>query len=231
MLVLLCIIFAPVPLMHCTVLLLAHIISYTLDRTEPKLEEPTEKAQHEDPANLASVFDFILLEIISISRTALRSCGYTPKIIMMIEKVSKIEFLKDHEMTDLKPQFPNESDISMDVPTSSTGPHSTRSGSTARAPATSSSSSGVLRVLKSMFAWCRDTHQRQDVLLSNQRRQNEKMDIDKFDEFPLPVPPLDDDPFATLSAANIAAMEAAPDANEASSSEYEDDDDGDDDDE
>jgi hypothetical protein len=57
------------------------------------------------------------------------------------------------------------------------------------------------------------------------------MDIDKFDEFPLPVPPLDNDPFATLSATNIAAMEAAPDANEASSSEYEDDDDVDDDDE
>jgi hypothetical protein len=50
-----------------------------------------------------SVFDFILQEIISISWTALRSCGYAPQIMMMIEKVSKIEFLKDHEMTDLKP--------------------------------------------------------------------------------------------------------------------------------
>jgi hypothetical protein len=30
------------------------------------------------------VFDFILHEIISISRTALRSCGYAPQIIMMI---------------------------------------------------------------------------------------------------------------------------------------------------
>jgi hypothetical protein len=45
------------------------------------------------------------------------------------------------------------------------------------------------------------------MLLSNQRRQNKKMGID---EFSLPVPPLDDDPFATLSAADIAAMEAAP---------------------
>jgi hypothetical protein len=178
-----------------------------------------------------SVFDFILSEIISISRTALRSCGYTPKIIMIIEKVSKIEFLKDNEMTDLKPRFPNEPVISMDVPSSSTGPHSTRSGSTAPAPATSSSSSGVLRVLKSMLAWCRDTHQCQDVLLSNQRRPNEKMGIDKFDEFPLHVPPVDDDPFATLSATDIAAIEAAPDIDEASSSEYEDDEDGDDDDE
>jgi hypothetical protein len=61
-----------------------------------------------------------------------------------------------------------------------------------------------------MFAWCRDTRQRQDMLLSNQRRQNEKMGIDKFDEFPLPVPLLDDDPFTSLSAAaDIAAMEAA----------------------
>jgi hypothetical protein len=61
-----------------------------------------------------------------------------------------------------------------------------------------------------MFAWCRSTRQRQDMLLSNQRRQNEKMGIDKFDEFPLPVPLLDDDPFTSLSAAaDITAMEAA----------------------
>jgi hypothetical protein len=45
-----------------------------------------------------------------------------------------------------------------------------------------------------------------------------------IDEFSLPVPPLDDDPFATLSAADIAAMEATPDADEASGIEYEDDD-------
>jgi hypothetical protein len=49
------------------------------------------------------------------------------------------------------------------------------------------------------------------MLLSNQRCQNEKMGIDEFDEFPFPVPPLDDDLFASLSAADIAAMEASPD--------------------
>jgi hypothetical protein len=111
-------------------------------------------------------------------------------------------------MTDLKPQFLNELVISMDVPSASAGPHSTCSG--AAAPSlgvSSSSSSGVLRVLKNMFAWCCDTRQCQDVLLSNQRHQNKKMGID---EFPLLVTPLDDDPFATLSAADIAAMEAAP---------------------
>jgi hypothetical protein len=67
------------------------------------------------------------------------------------------------------------------------------------------------------------------VLLSNQRRQNEKMGIDDFDEFPLPHPPLNEDSFASLSAADITAMEAAPDTDDASDSEYEDDEEGKDD--
>jgi hypothetical protein len=47
------------------------------------------------------------------------------------------------------------------------------------------------------------------------------MGIDEFDEFPLPMPPLDDDPFASLSTVDIAAMEATPDVDEATDSEYE----------
>jgi hypothetical protein len=79
-----------------------------------------------------------------------------------------------------------------------------------------------------MFAWCCDTHQCQDVLLSNQRRQNEKLGIDEFDEFPLPVPPLDDDPFTSLSTADLAAMEASPIGDEETSgSKYEEDEDDD----
>jgi hypothetical protein len=129
--------------------------------------------------------------------TALHSCGYASQIMMMIEKVSKIYFWKDHEMTDLKPQFLNEPMISMDVPSSSAAP-------------SSSSSSGVLRVLKSMFPWCRDTCQRQDVILSNQRCLSEKMGINKFNEFPLPVPHLDDDPFTSLSTTDLTAIWRPP---------------------
>jgi hypothetical protein len=162
----------------------------------------------------------MLQEIISISRTTLCSCGYAPQIMMMIEKVSEIEFLKDHEISDLKPQFPATPIISKDVPSASAPPRSTRSGTAAppsAPPSSSSSSGGVLR-LKSMLAWCRDTRQIQDVLLSNQRRQNEKLGIN---EFSLPVPPLDDDLFTSLSAADIAAMEAAVDDTEGGSgSEY-----------
>jgi hypothetical protein len=79
-----------------------------------------------------------------------------------------------------------------------------------------------------MFAWCCDTRQCQDILLSNQRCQNEKMGIV---EFPLPVPTLDDDPFASLSATDIADREATDDAKDGSDSEYEDDKEGEGDDE
>jgi hypothetical protein len=53
-----------------------------------------------------------------------------------------------------------------------------------------------------------DTWQCQDVLLSNQHRQNDKLDINEFDKFPLVEPPLDDDPFAFLTPTELAAMGA-----------------------
>jgi hypothetical protein len=36
----------------CTILLSAHVCSYTLDHVEPELEEPTEQAQAVDLTNL-----------------------------------------------------------------------------------------------------------------------------------------------------------------------------------
>jgi hypothetical protein len=89
---------------------------------------------------LISIFDFMFQEIINISKRALHSCGYAPQIMMMIERVTEREFLKDYEITNLKPQNPMAPTTTMDVP------------STSVAPRTSSSSDGVLRVLKSMFA-------------------------------------------------------------------------------
>jgi hypothetical protein len=80
-----------------------------------------------------------------------------------------------------------------------------------------------------MFAWCRDTHQRQDVILCNQCRQNEKMCIDDFNELPLPEPPLVKDPFTSHSATDLVAMEATDD-DATSDSEYEDDGEGEEDD-
>jgi hypothetical protein len=39
-----------------------------------------------------SVFDFILQEIISISRNTLHNCGYAPQLMYVIEKVTGIDF-------------------------------------------------------------------------------------------------------------------------------------------
>jgi hypothetical protein len=81
--------------------------------------------------------------------------------MFMIEKVMGIDFIKDKEITDLKPQFPAAPMIIMDVPSTSASPCTTRFGSAPPPLARSSSSfDSVLRVLKSMFAWCRDTRQR-----------------------------------------------------------------------
>jgi hypothetical protein len=38
--------------MHCIMLYLAHICSYTLDHAEPELEEPMEQAQAEEVTNI-----------------------------------------------------------------------------------------------------------------------------------------------------------------------------------
>jgi hypothetical protein len=60
------------------------------------------------------------------------------------------------------------------------------------------------------------------------------MGIDEFDDFPLPVPPLVDDPFTSLSTVDLVAMEADDDDTEGGSGsgyeEEEGDDDGDDED-
>jgi hypothetical protein len=45
--------FALAYLLHCIILLLAHINSYMLDRMEPELKEPMEQAQIKDFTNLA----------------------------------------------------------------------------------------------------------------------------------------------------------------------------------
>jgi hypothetical protein len=143
------------------------------------------------------VVNYFLVEILNISKSPLRSCGDAPQIMMMIEKVSGIEFVKDTFITDIKPQASIELIITKGMPSFSAA-CSTHSDM-APPPPTSSSGGGLLRVLKSMFHMCQDTRQCQDILLTIQHRQNEKLNIDESDEFPLVEPPLDEDLFASLT--------------------------------
>jgi hypothetical protein len=99
-----------------------------------------------------TVFDYILVEILNISKTPLRSYGYAPQIMMMIAKEMGIDFVKDIEITNIKPQASTTLTITMDVPSTSAASCSTCS-STATPPLISSSG-GLLRVLKSMFHMC-----------------------------------------------------------------------------
>jgi hypothetical protein len=156
--------------------------------------------------NLFCVFDYIVSEIINISMSPLQSYDYAPQIMMMIEKISGITFVKDMFITDIKPQAPTKPIITQAMPPPAATP-STRSST---APSSSSSSgSGLLKVLKSMFHMCRDTRQRQDILLSNQRHLHQKFKLEEFDEFPMVDPPLDDDPFASLTPTELAPMGVA----------------------
>jgi hypothetical protein len=93
-----------------------------------------------------SMFAYMLQEIISISWTALRNYGYAPQIMMMIERISGIDILKDHKITDLKPQFPVRPILIRDMPSSLAAAPSPRSGTAAppSALASSSSSGSVL---------------------------------------------------------------------------------------
>jgi hypothetical protein len=59
------------------------------------------------------------------------------------------------------------------------------------------------------------------VLLINQRDRNEKLGLEDFNKFPLPEPPLYEDPFASVSAADLASTEVAPADDD--DSDYEDD--------
>jgi hypothetical protein len=148
--------------------------------------------------------------------------------MMMIEKVTGVDFVKDIEITDIKPQALIVPIISIDVPYTFAPPRSTCSG-TAPPPPTSSSTGSILRVLKSIFYMFQDTRQHQDVLISK-HHQNDKLGLNEFDEFPLHEPPLDEDPFSFISPTDLSAMGDAPTADD-DGNEYEDDEDDEDDDE
>jgi hypothetical protein len=57
---------------------------------------------HED----FNAFDYILMEFWNIVVNPLRSCGYVPQIMCMIEKVIDMTFVKDVEHKTICPQVP-----------------------------------------------------------------------------------------------------------------------------
>jgi hypothetical protein len=163
------------------------------------------------------VFKYIVDEIWNIATNPLRSCGFAPYIQFMIESVAQEKFYKDVCHDPLRPVVLKDPRVS--CAGSSTRPaaapsHTTRSGGASSAPATNS---GILKMLRGIFATCRRTDQRLDVMdqrLQIVRRNQEIIHSQReelLQEFPgVPVFPPVLDPYSSLTPAELAAFGIGP---------------------
>jgi hypothetical protein len=159
------------------------------------------------------VFEYIMDEIWNIVTNPLRSCGFAPYIQFMIESVAQEKFYKDVRHDSLRPVVPKDPRASH-ASSSAAPARTTRSGGAPSAPVPNSK---ILKMLWSIFAACRRTDQRLDVM--DQRlqivRHNQEIIHSQWDEllqefpdvsvFP-PVP----DPYGSLTHAELAAFGICP---------------------
>jgi hypothetical protein len=159
------------------------------------------------------VFEYIVDEIWNIATNPLRSCGFAPYIQFMIESVVQEKFYKDVCHDSLHPT------VLKDPRASHAGSYAapsrtTRSGGAPSAPATNS---GILKMLRGIFATCRCTDQHLDVMdqylqivWCNQEIIHSQQD-EPLQEFPdVPVFPSVSDPYGSLTPAEFAAFGIGP---------------------
>jgi hypothetical protein len=106
------------------------------------------------------VFEYIVDEIWNIATNPLRSCGFAPCIQFMIESVAQEKFYKDVRYDSLCPAVPKDPRASR-AGSSAAPSCTTHNGGGPSAPATNS---GILEMLRGIFATCRRTDQRLDVM-------------------------------------------------------------------
>jgi hypothetical protein len=109
------------------------------------------------------VFEYIMDEIWNIDTNPLRSCGFAPYVQYMIEVVSHEKFYKDVRHEPLRPTVPKDPRAHC-ANTSTLGDassHTTRSGGASSA---SISKTSILKMFRVIFAMCRCTDQRMDVM-------------------------------------------------------------------
>jgi hypothetical protein len=156
-------------------------------------------------------------EIWNIATNHLRSCAFAPYIQFMIESVTQGKFYKDVCHDSLRPIVPMDPRASCAGSSSApavTPSCTTRSGGAPSAPAPNSD---ILKMLWGVFATCRCTDQRLDVM--NQRLQimwrNQEIIHSQQDEplqeFPdVPVFPPVPNPYGSLTPAELAAFSIGP---------------------
>jgi hypothetical protein len=163
------------------------------------------------------VFEYIVDEIWNIATNPLRSCGFAPYIQFMIESVAQEKFYKDVHHDSLRPTVPKDpraSHAGSSAAPDAAPSHTTHSGGAPSAPATNS---GILKMLRGIFATCWSTDQHLDVMdqrLQIVRRNQEIIHSQRdkpLQEFPdIPVFPPVPDPYNSLTPAELAAFVIGP---------------------
>jgi hypothetical protein len=156
------------------------------------------------------IFEYIVDEIWNIATNPLRSCGFAPYIQFVIESVAQEKFYKDVRHDSLRPVVPKDPRASRVGSSSATPSRTTHSGGT---PATPAPNSGILKMIRGIFATCWHTDQHLDVM--DQRLQivrcTQEIIHGQWDEplqeFPdVPVFSPISDQYGSLTLAKLAAF-------------------------
>jgi hypothetical protein len=162
-------------------------------------------------------FDYIIDEICNIAINLQRSCGFAPYFMCTIKVVAHERFYKDVAHEPLHPAVPKPPVRRHTSPPPDVAPtHTTHSGG-ASSSSSSISNSDFLKMFWGIFAMCRRTDQRMDVMESridiichNQEIIHSQRDEPPI-EFPKePVYPPVLDHYASLTIAELAAFGIGP---------------------
>jgi hypothetical protein len=161
---------------------------------------------------LFDVFEYIVDEIWNIATNPLRSYGFAPYIQYMIEVVTKEKFYKGVAHEPLRPTVPKDPRalrVGSSTPTAAPS-HISHSGGASSAP---SVNSGILKMLRGIFATCWRTDQHMDVIEQclqivqcNQEIIHSQRDEPLLEFLDVPVYPPVPDSYASLTPAELAAF-------------------------
>jgi hypothetical protein len=172
-------------------------------------------------------FDYIIDEIWNIAINPKRSYRFAPYIMYMIEVVAHEKFYKDAAHEPLRPVVPNGPAHHNISPPSDVAP--AHSGHHGGASFSSSSNSGFLKMFQSIFAMCRRTDQRMDVMAHRLDIVHRSQDIfhsqwdETLIEFPHePIYPPVPNPYALLTPSELAAFGIGPSHAPAGNDDYDD---------
>jgi hypothetical protein len=104
------------------------------------------------------VFEYIVDEIWNISTNPLRSCVFAPNVQFMIESVTQEKFYKDMRHDSLRPAVPKDPRASHAGSSTAPAAAHSRTIHSGGAPSAPATNSGILKMLRGIFATYRHTN-------------------------------------------------------------------------